>query len=108
MPIFLKRFKDKHQGVPVEYFDEDFYNLIKDKIDDEIYEIIMNHKADAYSIGYGDEYDKYLNDKWNETLDKMIFLFNECNKDDHRNEYQEKCFNEAMALFIKYFDGLWW
>ena len=110
MPIILTRFKNKKLGWPCGYFENEFYELNKDRIDPEIYNKIKIGRADAYSISdeFGHEFDAYTESRWDQELDKMIHLFNECKDESPKNEYQEKCKEEALALFVKYFDGLWW
>ena len=110
MPIILKRFKDKHHGIPCGYFENEFYELNKDKIGEDNYIKLKEGKMNIFCISdeLGENFDDYLNKRWNEELDKMIYLFNECNNELPRNEYQEECKKSALEMFVKYFDGLWW
>ena len=72
--------------------------------------------------------EKYCNKRWNEILDSMIFLFDECDdakssmqnnyditvdfdgykkRQDEIEKYQNKCKKEALKMFCEYFDYLW-
>lgn len=44
IPKLLKRFKDNHHGVPVGYFENDYYLSVKDKLDDDTYNNLVEGK----------------------------------------------------------------
>ena len=98
---YLKRFKEINKGLPYGFFEKDFYNSIKNKIDDETYNKLINNEIDVEGAGFGNEYYDFLVSKWNEELDKMILLFNESiNKKESRKE--------AMDMLTKYINELNW
>ena len=94
--------------------------------EDEFFYSVLNESKEHEE--FKEEADKCCNKRWNKVLDKMIFLFDECDdkkcslqnqydlKTDSKNYYkrqdeiekhQEKCKNEGLKMFVKYFDNLW-
>lgn len=109
----IKRFKELNRMLPYG-LDKEFYNSIKDNLDEETYNNLMNDKIDASSVGLKDECYDYMVSKWNDELDKMIFLFSEggnlnyncLNKEEY--EYKNKCREEAMKMLAKYVNHMNW
>jgi len=110
IPKMLQDFKDKNNAMPTSMFEE-YLDAHKDQ--------------DDY---LDDEAEKMVMDKWNKTLDRMIYCFNEANEDkcSKRNEYdyktekeahlnkekeitlyREEMLKEGFELFRKYFHNLW-
>jgi hypothetical protein len=53
---------------------------------------------------------EYSLNKWNNILDRMIYLFNEAKCDSLvlKTDYQKMCTQKGLELFKTYFEDLWW
>lgn len=130
MPRMLEYYKKHNNAFPTKLMEE-YYEQNKNNTkmtENEFYS--YNPDDTVENKVFKENCDSCCFDKWNEILDRMIFLFDECNDEkcskkneyfEHKNEnteayfkrqteiekYQDKCKKEALELFVKYFDNLW-
>lgn len=124
MPRMLEELRNNHLGFPSFLFEE-YYNIYQDTIPVSKEHFCRHIDYEKYKTIYS-KADKWCNNKWNEILDRMIFLFDECDDEKctmkneyfditkenknlffkrQRVEYQENCKKEALDMFIN--DALW-
>ena len=102
----LQEFKEKHDGYPGQFTTE-WFDANKDRIEgqDEDEKLVILSKDEALQ----DEMVDFCSNKWNDVIDKMIFLFNEAKTEDYnKKEYADKCLEDGMKLFTQYFHNLWY
>ena len=112
MPEMLQVLKDNNQGYPSK-FHKEYYESHKDEllgVDEFIFTYCESNNLSEELKLKQKEMEEYSKNKWNRILDKMIYLFNEAKVDciTYMDEYKHKCKDEALALFVEYFDDLWW
>lgn len=127
MPRMIEDLKNHHWGWPTSLIFE-YYDLHKDEIplskDDFVRHLYSRENKELYKKA-----DEWEENRWNEILGKMVFLFDEstdencsmknefedlgysnekyCKRNLEIMRYKKKCKKEALKMFVKYFDNLW-
>ena len=102
MPRMIEKLRDTHLGFPT-IFIEEYYELNKENIslskNDFCNYVYYNDYENLYN-----EVDKWCNNRWIEILNKMVFLFDECNdeKCTMKNEYYEEYLKMRKDFDKKY------
>lgn len=102
MPRMIERLRDHHFGFPT-ILTEEYYELNKENIslskNDFCNHVYYNDYENLYN-----EVDKWCNNRWIEILNKMVFLFDECNdeKCTMKNEYYEEYLKMRKDFDKKY------
>ncbi len=104
IPEMLDELNKKRNNYPTTLLAE-FYQKNKDRIVGTEKEFSLGQN-EANKVIY-EEAATWCEKRWNEILTRMMFLFSE-SRNDENHDYREKCLNEGFALFVKYFDDLWW
>lgn len=112
IPNMLEALKENNKGYP-ERFHKEYYEENKDRLDgvDEfIFTHVFENNLSNELKQKQKEMKEYAWNKWNNILDKMIYLFNEakCDSLALKTDYQRKCAREGLELFKEYFEDLWW
>ena len=102
MPRMIEKLRDTHLGFPT-IFTEEYYELNKENIslskNDFCNHVYYNDYENLYN-----EVDEWCNNRWIEILNKMVFLFDECNdeKCTMKNEYYEEYLKMRKDFDKKY------
>lgn len=112
IPNMVQVLKDNNKGYP-QRFHKEYYEEHKNElegVDEFVFTCCESRNLSKELKLKQKEMEEYSWNKWNSILDRMINLFNEAKVDciTDMNEYQHKCKDEALALFVEYFDDLWW
>lgn len=100
IPKMLDYLNKKRRGYPCSLMGE-FYDRNKERIEISKKDFLMELHSDKYSDLY-DECDDWCDKRWNEILNNMIYIFNECDYDkcSMKNEFEEEC-QKALEEFDK-------
>ena len=91
MPDILQEYRDKHISIPSRFVDE-YYEINKDKMTMSYDEYMAYYPRSEVDRKIINGIDDYVDNRWNEILDRMIFLFNEYDdeKCTMKNEYEDE------------------
>ena len=104
MPRMIEYLRNNHVGFPA-WIRSEYYEQNKDKLDMTEKEFFAyNPNETKEQEEFKENADNYCNEKWNEILDRMIFLFDECDdeKCTQQNEFREEYYNTSKKFANEY------
>ena len=112
IPNMLQVLKEQNNGYPA-IFNKEYYDNHKDElegVDEFIFTQVFDNQLSDLLKQKQKQMQEYSLNKWNNILDRMIYLFNEAKCDSLvlKTDYQKMCTQEGLELFKTYFEDLWW
>lgn len=112
IPNMLKVLLDNNQGYPARFHME-YYDAHRDElkgVDKLLFTSVFDNKLSDELKQKQQEMKEFSINKWNNILNKMIYLFNEakCDSLALKTDYQRACAQQGLELFKEYFEDLWW